>query len=325
MTGELQIAPAELLGLASAVANAHRAGLIHALAMGPASAPDLAVRLGLAERPLRLLLELLVAFDLAQRDGARYAAAPVLRDLQRDIPGGLLTDARLWAHLPGWLADDRPLSGIDGGPTEREHCYAEVVAGLGQMWTSAARVLASRLSVAGQRVLDVGCGSGVWGLALAEHDPRVHVTGLDFPAVLTAFADRARALGLVQRTATLAGDAHRLAVPAEQYDLVMFANVLRLEPPDGARALLRRWAAAIEPGGSMVIVDALASGSAAADRARALYAVHLALRSARATVHEPRAIEGYLAEAGLENFQTIELGEVADRGALGVIVARRPA
>ena len=60
----------------------------------------------------------------------------------------------------------------------------------------------------GASVLDIGCGSGVWGLAFAERDPAVRVTGCDLPGVLESFQARAREVGLSDRTALLPGDIH---------------------------------------------------------------------------------------------------------------------
>jgi len=325
MSDELRITPEQFFGSATALSTAHRIGLTHVLSTAPASAAALARRLDLAERPLQLVLELMVSFDLAIEQGSLYAAGPALLRLQNSIPGGLLKDAQLWAHLPQWLTDDEPLTGIDCGSLQREPLYVGIVGELGRAFTSAARALAPRLRRVGHEVLDVGCGSGVWSLALAEHDPNVHVTGLDFEAVLAVFTERARALGLDNRIATLTGDAHELSVVPGSYDTVLFANVLRLEPAERAKALLRRWAQALRPGGAMVIIDALAAGTPAAERARTLYALHLALRSARATVHTPGAILRFIDEAGLKEPETIDLSDVSELGALGAIVARRRA
>jgi len=72
------------------------------------------------------------------------------------------------------------------------------------------------------------------------------------------------------------------------------------------------------------VVDALAGGTPERERARALYAVNLALRTEGGRVHSPAEITSWLKAAGLGQVEPIELGNRAEaRGALGALVARK--
>jgi SAM-dependent methyltransferase len=138
---------------------------------------------------------------------------------------------------------------------------------------------AQRCGLTPRSILDVGCGSGVWSLALARRSPEARVTGIDLPAVLARFCARAGALGLGDRVTTIAGDMHTVPLPEGKWDLAIIANVLRLEQADAARSLITRSVSALCPGGSLLIVDALAAGTPAARQSRAIYAFHLAMRT----------------------------------------------
>src|SRR5204863_4182531 len=142
---------------------------------------------------------------------------------------------------------------------------------------------AASLERAPARVLDIGCGSGVWSLAVAERFPNTHVTGLDLPDVLRVFERRATERGLGDRIETLGGDMHAIAIPGG-FDLVIIANVLRLDEPDRAARLVTRAAEALAVGGELVVIDAIGDASAESERALAIYALHLALRTARGRV-----------------------------------------
>lgn len=119
---------------------------------------------------------------------------------------------------------------------------------------------------------------------------------------------------------------HSVALPQGRWDLAIIANVLRLEQPAAARSLLERVVAAIRPGGALLVIDALAAGSPDAERARAIYSLHLAMRTRAGRVHTPRDIARWMEEAGCETPTPLAFDEeFTDAGALGALVAsRRP-
>jgi ubiquinone/menaquinone biosynthesis C-methylase UbiE len=314
----------DVAGLAAAVTAAETSGLLAALVERPGSAADLAERCHLDPRACTHVLDLLDAFTLATRDGDCYGAGNELKELaERPRP---LTEfeARLWTHAPTFLKTGTPLVTMDAAPDEREGLYRDVVAQLGKLFSGAAEQLAERCELTPRSILDVGCGSGVWSLALARRLPEARVTGLDLPAVLEQFRARAATLGLADRVATIAGDMHTAPLPAGQWDLAIIANVLRLEPVDAARALITRCVAALRPGGSLLIVDALAAGTNAARQSRSVYALHLAMRTHSGRVHTMAEIAQWMDEAGCESSRELLFDQQsAAAGALGAVVARK--
>lgn len=114
------------------------------------------------------------------------------------------------------------------------------------------------------------------------------------------------------------------AIPFDEasFDLAILANVLRLEPAGRARDLVRRVAVAVRPGGALLVVDALAGGSPAADLARSLYALHLSLRTRQSEVHAPEAVRDWMESAGLGGVRRLDFGR--HPGALGALFGVRP-
>jgi ubiquinone/menaquinone biosynthesis C-methylase UbiE len=187
---------------------------------------------------------------------------------------------------------------MDGTVDERAAAYKDVVPALGSLFEYAARKLAVELQPPGS-ILDVGAGSGVWSLAMCERSSITRVTAVDLPDVLPAFLARATELGLGDRVATIGGDYKAVELPGRSFDRVVLANVLHLETPREARALIAHVAPAIRSGGELVVVDALAEGEPLAARSVSLYAIHLAMRTASGRVHPRAEIERWCQEAGL--------------------------
>ena len=104
----------------------------------------------------------------------------------------------------------------------------------------------------GSLVLDVGCGSGNWSLALARAGYRVRGVDLS-PEMIARAWDAARELGLSEDAASFrVGDAERLDFPDSSFDALICFNVLDFTPrPAAALVEFRR---VLRPGGRLVLI-----------------------------------------------------------------------
>ncbi len=121
-------------------------------------------------------------------------------------------------------------------------------------------------SAAALQVLDVGAGSGVWSLALAEAFPHLHTTLLDYPAVVEqAQHSLEQAVARGQKPETLLHRTQYLPQPLEQaplaneaYDVVLLGLLLHplgsVEAMEEALAML--WHS-LKPQGLMVVIERL--------------------------------------------------------------------
>ncbi len=106
----------------------------------------------------------------------------------------------------------------------------------------------------GERVLDLGCGTGSLTVRLKQEFPRVEVIGCDVDP---------GALGLARRKAAVAGvsirwclgPAHDPPLPDRSVDLVTSTLLFHHLRPDGKRAALAAALRLLEPGGRLVVVD----------------------------------------------------------------------
>ncbi len=106
---------------------------------------------------------------------------------------------------------------------------------------------------AGDRVLDVGCGTGHDALALAERvGPRGSVVAVDSSAAMIETAQR-RGAGMPLRVEFSVGDATRLDFADASFDAVHSERVLVhiVEPLRALREMVR----VLRPGGRIVVTD----------------------------------------------------------------------
>jgi len=100
----------------------------------------------------------------------------------------------------------------------------------------------------GQRMLDIGCGTGNYSLDLARRGLRV--TGIDIsPAMLEVARQKAVQAGL--ELDLVQADITRLDLPPDYYDLVL--SVTAMEFISKPEAVLARAYQSLRPGGRMVV------------------------------------------------------------------------
>jgi ubiquinone/menaquinone biosynthesis C-methylase UbiE len=308
-----------LRAVAAAVDTAYQGRLLHALLDGDATASDYAERLGLDPEATELILDVLSEFGFAIRKRGRYVASPSLTEAESLF--GIDMAFLFWDRAPAFLLHGERPGRMDASADQREMAYADLVINLGRAYTEGARELTEQLNGDPMHILDVGAGSGVWSLAMVRGRPQTRVTALDFPKVLKAFQAFAAQLGLSAQTATLAGDAHTVDIPAGQFDRIIVANVLHLEPPERAAALLRRLAAPLVSGGEIVIVDAARGDTASSRRIFATYLLSRALRTGGGKPHSTYLIKRWLVQAGLTPALELQLSRPPH---LRAVVARKP-
>ncbi len=102
------------------------------------------------------------------------------------------------------------------------------------------------------RVLEVGCGHGLFSGYLARRAPGLEVLGVDIDAQKIAVAAAAEPLdgGRLRFAVGASG-----SVPDGPWDAVVLVDVLYLLDEAGQRALLKSCAAVLAPGGVLVVKD----------------------------------------------------------------------
>jgi SAM-dependent methyltransferase len=173
------------------------------------------------------------------------------------------------------------------------------------MGSQLARWVADELDLDGvERMLDVGGGFGHYALAMCRARPGLEATVLDTPQVAEMAPAEYADTQYAQRIRFVGGD-YLSSDYGSDYDLVLLANVLHQEAADCAAEMVRRSAAALAPGGRVVVLDFAIDDAQRGSVIGALFAINM--RSFGDTHTEP-AIRGWMEAAGLERVERHDLG-----------------
>lgn len=294
------------------VLAADQLSLFDALDREPATAAELAGRLGLGEPALASVLPLLAGLGLLTHRLGRFSLSQAGRlYLRRDGP-------LYWGHALG-VMNDWPVVAVlreaVRNTDDRRHYRAardwtegaidrEVADGVVRLMRSQSRPAALGLAAGGQmagvtRLLDVGGGSGCFSLALARRDPGLRCTVMELPAMCAAVEAAATEAGLGDRVSTAAVDMFREAWP-RGHDAILLSNILHdWDPATNAQLAVEAFEA-LPRGGRVFVHEMLFDDDGAGPLATASFSV-LMLLATGGRQYAAREIVGMLDAAGFRD------------------------
>jgi SAM-dependent methyltransferase len=277
----------------------------------PGTIDDIAAHFGFHRRPVDVMTTMFVAMGLLERDGSRLTTAAPAREhlvahsrwylgpyypkaADRPIARDLIEVLRTGA--PAHFAS-RPDEADWHRAMETEAFAEEFTAAMNCRGLLTAPALAQQLDLSRhQRLLDIAGGSGVFACSFAERFPHLHASVLEKAPVdrIAAREIARRALG--DRIGVVVSD--MLAAPLPQgYDVHLYSNVLHDWDEDIVRQLLRASAAALAPGGLLIVHDTFLNAAKTGPLAIAEYSV-LLMHVTQGRCYSVAEIESWLVDAG---------------------------
>jgi predicted O-methyltransferase YrrM len=282
----------------------------------PLTRDERARQLGLADRPTVVLTTALCGMGLLRAHDGRLALTELARE--HLLPGGpfdvgdyvgLAADSPGVRAMVERLKTNRPAA-HDGTGTafiyragvasamEQEASARHLTLALAGRAKNVAPYLAERVPLAGARLLlDVAGGTGIYSIALLQRNPGLRAVVLDRPEVLKVAREMSATYGVADRLECRPGDMFADDLPAGA-DAILLSNVLHDWDVPECRALVRKCADALAPGGRLLIHDVFLNDALDGPLPLALYSAALfTLTEGRAySAGEYRA---WLTEAGL--------------------------
>lgn len=250
-----------------------RTGIWTALTHGCRPAVKLAEELDLVPDAVRRILQLLEARGWTRQTARGWTVNPKLVENGGMLPESVPHYVERLEGLEDYLKNGEPTQRFGGGKD-----YARVASDLGSMFAACADELARRLPFQPTSVLDLGAGSGVFGLAMARRHKLDRLVGFDRAEVIPAFERHAVESGFETIATGRAGDFLFDELPSD-FDCALLCNVLRILSRDDAQSLLDRARDTLRPGGHLVVVDVIGEDPPGLRLRRSMYRLDLALRN----------------------------------------------
>jgi 2-polyprenyl-3-methyl-5-hydroxy-6-metoxy-1,4-benzoquinol methylase len=292
-------------------------GIFDLLDRSPQTAEATAERTGCSVRGTKTLLDALVALECLVRQGECYAlteeSAVFLVSTRPSYYGTYFTHMTRqllpqWMRLPECVRTGRPVLNLNEG-TGAQRFFAEFVESLFPLKYKSARLAGRHLGVGNATsrvsVLDVGAGSGVWGIALAHQSPHVRIHAVDWPAVLDVTRRVALRQGVADRLTTIAGDLLEVDL-GKGHHVAIIGQIFCTEGLERSRRLLRRIFEALAPGGTVVISEFMPNEERTGPADALVFAVNMLVHTELGNTFTFGEISSWLSEAGFTNVRLLE-------------------
>lgn len=253
-------------------------GIFDRLAAGPQTAAQVAAALKLNPDAAERLLHALAALGVVAQQGNHYSNTPYTQlALVKGSPqyiGGIAHQHGeqlwpLWAHLATAVREGRPVLreafGGDRNPftlfAQKPDVLAKMLAGMdaGARGMGEAAALAHNF---GQHhhLIDVGGGTGVVSGPIAQRYPHLQATIFDLPAVTNMVGPLLGRFGCGPRLTAHGGDFFRPETFPKGADAAIITRVLHDWDDPKALAILRNTWQALQPGGTVLVMESLLDG-----------------------------------------------------------------
>ncbi len=304
------------------------------IGQGIVTAESLAAHCGADSRAVRILCDFLVVMGILTKDSAGYGLTPTsslfldrrsshyLGSIARFVTGPHLVDA--FRDVPALVQRGSTL--LDGaGTVEPEYDgWVEFARSMAPMMRPAAefigRLVADRAE-GPRRVLDVAAGHGLFGVAVARHNPRASIVALDWGKVLAVAEENARHAGVHDRYALLPGDAFATDFGAA-YDVVLLTNFLHHFDRPTCVSLMRKVAASLTDGGFVVTLEFIPNDDRVTPPVAASFSFTMLGTTPAGDAYTFAEYQSMWNEAGLDDHELVDVTNSPQR--LVVSGRRRP-
>ncbi len=292
--------------------------LFDVLDQNPLTPEQLSAATGASQRGIVALADALVGFEFLTKDQqGRYQLTPesaaFLVHRKPAFQGGIFHHVKSdlvprWLQVSDAVRSGRPV--IAGNQQEQGAAFFEqFVEALFPMGYPAAKALAADLKVAEAkeqtRVLDVGAGSGVWGIALAQASPLVQVTAVDWERVLGTTKRMVARLKLEDRFRFVPGDMLE-ADYGSNYAVATLGHILHSEGVERSKTLLRRVHDALRPGGTIAIAEFLVNAERTGPPQGLIFAVNMLVHTDQGGTFSFEEISDWLRDSGFKNMRLLD-------------------
>lgn len=279
-----------------AISVAAKLRIADLLADGPKSPADLAARTKTHAPSLYRVLRVLAMVNVfAEQTDGRFALTPMGEYLRTGVKGSLRGIADYCGSDWSWRAWGNLLETVRTGRTAFDVVFGEPAfdylakhpdesavfnEGMTGFSSGIAPAVAEAYDFSAfKTVIDVGGGHGVLLTTILQAYPGVKGVVFDSPHVVAGAEETIRKAALTERCRTVGGDFFQ-SVPGGG-DAYLMKHIIHDWPDDRAATILRNCRTAVNPGGKLLLVEAVLAPGNAADLGKVIDLEMLVIASGR--------------------------------------------
>jgi len=300
--------------------------LFTAIGDSGSSPDDIAAHCHASARGVRVLCDYLCVLGLLQKRRGRYRQTPEAAFyLDRRSPH-FIADAAIQMYAGGPFVEgfEHLTQAVRRGGTALasagtlapEHpCWVQFARARAPIGAANGKRLATLLGSSSSgaiRVLDIACGHGHYGIAIAKANPRAEIFAQDWPAVLDVAVGNAREAGVAERYHTIPGDVFGVTLRGG-YDVVLITNFLPDFGPAECERLLTRIRHALTNDGRAVALQWIPDDDRLSPPTAPSLALSLLAETPGGNVYTYRELADMFRRAGFTRTELRELGPSLQR------------
>jgi len=292
------------------ILTAFELGLFSWLGYKARPAQQLAELAGVDPRACERLLNALCSLGLVKKTRGSFRNARISRErLVQGRPGflaGLAHSAGQWRSWSTLSDAVRCGTAVGVRPAvSDENRRRGFIAAMHERASAQAPRIVRLLDLANvRRSLDIGAGSGAYSLALARARKTLRATAFDLPEVLELTREYVRRAGMLRRFAFIAGDFNSDGF-GSGYDLALLSAIVHMNDAGQNQRLIARAAAALNPGGQLVVQDFIMRPDRTRPAAGAFFALNMLVATARGDSYTAAEIGSWMRAAGLKRIKQV--------------------
>jgi len=258
------------------------------IASGRNTSDKLASYLGVKEKGIRILLDALCGLKLLGKKKETYILSPLAEKFLVNTKASYIGDtAKSFVPREDWNIFVMIGEAIKrGGPLKEgpraTKFWEDVVVGLIPLGGPVAKSICNLLKInEGKRkewkVLDLACGSGIYGYTILQQAPLATVTDLDLENVLKFAKKVAEDMGVADRVTYQAGDIVTSDYGDNKFNIAILSNILQAFDPDTIKIILSKVYRALAQEGILVIHEFVPDEERCSKDFSLLFAVYMFL------------------------------------------------
>jgi 2-polyprenyl-3-methyl-5-hydroxy-6-metoxy-1,4-benzoquinol methylase len=203
--------------------------------------------------------------------------------------------------------------------------WLDFARGMAPMMYPAAQAMARRLEpalngVSAPKILDIAASHGLFGIAIALQNPKAQIYALDWANVLQVTQENARKQGIADRHHLIPGSAFDADI-GKGYDAILVTNFLHHFDPATNESLLKKFFAAMNPGGQVVILEFVPDEDRISPPPAALFSMTMLANTDHGDAYTFAELSRMCSNAGFRDMELIPL----EAGPNSLVVATKPA